>query len=172
MTGRAEVQRRLQQLDETFARARRLGADAELLSDFARYLCVLVSGFVEQATIALLLEYVRTHSDRRVQSYVVDRRFSRISNLNKPRLMNIVGSFDPKWRSELETFIVNEYEDALNGIVDLRNTVAHGRYAGGVTLPSVYDYYKRIKKIINRVADLLLPQPRHGNRPARGGPPD
>ena len=155
MTGRAEVERRRPQLDTTFARARGLDADAELLSDFARYLCVLVSGFVEQATIELLLEYVRTHSDPRIQRHV-ERRVRRLSNLNTPRLIDVVGSFDPVWRSKLETFIVNEYKDALDGIVDLRNTVAHGRYAG-VTLSSVDGYYKRIKKIINRVANLLAP---------------
>ena len=54
-------------------------------------------------------------------------------------------------------FIVNEYKDALDGIVDLRNTVAHGRYAG-VTLSRIYGYYTRIKKIINRIADLLVPR--------------
>ena len=73
MTGRAEVERRRRQLDTTFARARGLDADAELLSDFARYLCVLVSGFVEQATIELLLEYVRNRSERSIQSYVEGR---------------------------------------------------------------------------------------------------
>ena len=39
-------------------------------------------------------------------------------------------------------------KDALDGIVDLRNHVAHGRYVG-VTLARVSDYYVRIKKIIN-----------------------
>ena len=49
MTGKAEVDRQRQQLDATFKRAANLGADAELLSDYARHLCVLVSGFLEQA---------------------------------------------------------------------------------------------------------------------------
>ena len=157
MTGRAEVERRRRQLDTTFARARGLDADAELLSDFARYLCVLVSGFVEQATIELLLEYVRNRSERSIQSYV-ERRVRRLSNLNTPKLISVLCSFDPEWRSKLEGFIVNEYKDALDGIVDLRNTVAHGGYAGGVTLSNVDGYYTRIKKIINRIADLLVPR--------------
>lgn len=54
-------------------------------------------------------------------------------------------------------FIVNEYKDALDGLVDLRNTVAHGGYAGGVTLSRIDGYYVRIKKIIKRIADLLVP---------------
>lgn len=157
MTGRAEVERRRRQLDTTFARARGLDAGAELLSDFARYLCILVSGFLEQATIELLLEYVRTHSDPRIQRHV-ERRVRRLSNLKTQRLIDAVGSFDPEWRNDLETFIVDEYKDALDGIVDLRNTVAHGRDASGVTLSRVDGYYARIKTIIDRVADLLTPR--------------
>ena len=158
MTGRAEVQRQRQQLDTTFSRARALSADAELLSDFARYLCVLVSGFVEQATIELVLviEYVRTHSDTRIQRHV-ERSARHLANLRTQGLIDVIGGLNPEWRSELETFIVDEYKDALGGIVDLRNNVAHGRYVG-VTLSRVNDYYERVKTIIDRVADLVIPR--------------
>ncbi|MDE0024937.1 MAG: HEPN domain-containing protein [Spirochaetaceae bacterium] len=155
MTGRAEVARQRRQLDTTFARARDLHADVELLSDFARYLCVLVSGYVEQTTIELLIEYARTHSDPRIQRHV-ERGVRQVTNLNSQRLIDVVGTMDPAWRSELEDFIVDEYKDALDGIVALRNSVAHGRYVG-VTLSRATDYYTRVKKIIDRVADLVIP---------------
>jgi len=127
MTGRAEVDRQRQHLDTTFSRARGLSADAELPSDFARYLCVLVSGFVEQATTELLLEYIRTRSDPRIQRYV-ERRVRHLTNLKTQRLIDEIGAMDPEWRSTLEAFIIDEYKDALDGIVDLRNHVAHGRH--------------------------------------------
>lgn len=155
MTGRAEVARQRRQLDTTFARARDLHADVELLSDFARYLCVLVSGYVEQTTIELLIEYARTHSDPRIQRHV-ERGVRQVTNLNSQRLIDVVGTMDPAWRSELEDFIVDEYKDALDGIVALRNSVAHGRYVG-VTLSRATAYYTRVKKIIDRVADLVIP---------------
>lgn len=155
MTGRAEVGRRRQHLDTTFLRAGGLDADAELLSDFARYLCVLVSGFVEQATIELLIEYARRHADPRVQRHV-EQNVRRVSNLNAQRLIEVVGAFDAEWRDELETFVVNEYKSALDGIVALRNQVAHGIHVE-VTLPRVSEYYARIKQIIDRLADLLTP---------------
>jgi hypothetical protein len=155
MTGRAEVDRRRQQLETTFSRARGLNADAELLSDFARYLCVLVSGFVEQATIELLIEYVRAHSDPRILRHV-ERNVRHLTNLKAQRLIDVIGDLDPEWRSKLETFIVDEYKDALDGIVDLRNSVAHGRYVG-VTLSRVSEYYARVKTIIDRIAALVVP---------------
>lgn len=155
MTGKAEVARQRQQLDATFKRAAGLGADAELLSDFARYLCILVSGFLEQAVVELLLEYVRKHSDNRVQLHV-EQRLRQLTNLKAQRLTEVLGSFDPDWRRDLESFLVDEYKDALNGIVDLRNTIAHGRYVG-VTMARVQDYYARIKTVVERVSTVCLP---------------
>ena len=155
MTGRAEVNRQRAHLDSVFSRVKGLNADAELLSDFARYLCVLVSGFVEQATIELLIEYARTHANTRILGHV-ERSIRHLTNLKTQRLIDVVGGFDADWRYRLETFIVDEYKDALDGIVELRNNVAHGKYVG-VTLSRVDDYYVRIKKIINRVADLVIP---------------
>lgn len=155
MIGKAEVARQRQQLDATFKRAAGLGADAELLSDFARYLCVLVSGFLEQAVIELLIEYVRTHSDNRVQQHV-EQRLRQLTNLRAQRLIEVLGNFDPDWRRDLESFLVDEYKDALNGIVDLRSTIAHGRYAG-VTMTRVQNYYDRIKTVVERVSQLCVP---------------
>jgi proline dehydrogenase len=152
MTGKAEIARQRQRLDTAFARAGSLGADAELLSDFARYLCVLVSGFLEQAVVEMLSEYVRRHSDMRVQQHV-EQRMRLLTNLKAQRLIEIFGNFDLKWRIELENFLVDEYKDALNGIVDLRNAIAHGRNVG-VTMIRVQDYYGRIKCVIEYLTRL------------------
>lgn len=86
----------------------------------------------------------------------MDQNVRRLSNLNAQRLIEVVGAFDAEWRDELETFVVNEYKAALDGIVALRNQVAHGIHVE-VTLPRVSEYYARIKQIIDRLADLLTP---------------
>ena len=79
MTGRAEIERQKQKLDATFKRAANMKGDAELLSDFARYLCVLVAGFLEQAAIEIALQHVMTHSQPSIQRHVENRlrRFSK-----------------------------------------------------------------------------------------------
>src|SRR2546430_1699259 len=103
MTGKAEVERHRKQLDATFKRAGGLGADPELLSDFARYLCVLASGFLEQAVIELLLEYVRSHSDTSVQQFA-EQRLRQLTNLKAQRLIEVLGNFNSGWRTALEAF--------------------------------------------------------------------
>jgi len=156
MIGRAEVERQRQRLDATFNRAAGVQGEAELLSDFARYLCVLVSGFLEQAVVELVLEHVRTHSQPSIQRHV-ERRLRQFTNAKANRLINLLGSFDPDWRKQLENYLVDEHKDAVDGIVDLRNTISHGRFAG-VTMVRVQDYYSRVKNVVDHIADLCVPR--------------
>ena len=87
MSGRAEVWRLKQRLDATFKRAARVGSDLELQSDFARYLCVLVSGYLERAVTALVLEHSRRKSAPSVQRFV-ESQTRRLNNVNSQRLKN------------------------------------------------------------------------------------
>jgi hypothetical protein len=63
MTGQAEVKRLKQHLDATFQRIKGLpaGVDMEIQSDFARYLCVLVSGYLEKSVAELVLQHARNN---------------------------------------------------------------------------------------------------------------
>lgn len=156
MTGRAEVGRQRQKLDATFKRAASIGGDAELLSDFARYLCVLVSGFLEQAVIELVLEHVRTHSDSSIQRHV-ERRLRRFTTAKAQRIIELLGSFDSDWRINLESYLIDERKDAVNSVVDLRKTISHGR-STTVTMVRVRDYYIQVKDVVEHIADLCIPK--------------
>src|SRR5580658_5481162 len=105
MSGRAAVHSMKTRLSATFDRAKGVQGDAELLSDFARYLCVLVSGYLEQAVIELALEHVRQRSNTSVQKYV-EARLRRFTNANCQRILNLLGSFDSDWRLEMESYLV------------------------------------------------------------------
>jgi len=156
MTGRAEVSRLKHRLDATFARARAVSDDIEIQSDLARYLCVLVSGFLEQAVVELVLEHTRKRAAPSVQLYV-ESQLRRFGNAKAQRLVEFLGNFDSDWRVNLETFLVDQRKDAVDSIIDLRNTIAHGRSAG-VTLMRVANYYREIQVVIDRIADLCDPQ--------------
>jgi hypothetical protein len=154
MTGRTEIDRQRKRLDAVFGRVPK-GADPELLSDFARYLCVLVAGFLEQALIEIVLEHVRAHSHESVLRHV-ERRIRRFTSANSQNLIKLLGSFDPDWRTDLEAYLVDEYKDAVDGVVALRHTVAHGRFTG-VTMTGVQNYYSRVKQVVEHCANLCIP---------------
>ena len=155
MTGRAQVQREKQRVDATFKRATGAQDDPELLSDFARYLCVLVYGFLEQSVIEILLEYVRLRAQESVQRHV-EQRLRRFTTANAQNIAHLLGSFDPDWERDLVNYLVDEHKDAVNSIVDLRQTVSHGRFTS-VTMTNVHRYYERVKEVVDHIADLCIP---------------
>jgi hypothetical protein len=155
MTGRAQVRREKQRLAETFKRASALKGDAELLSDFARYLCVLVSGFLEQAVIEILLEHTRQRAHGSVQKYV-GQKLRRFTTANTQNITDLVGSFDPDWHRDLRTYLVDEHKDAIDSVVNNRHAVSHGRPVG-ITMSSVQRYYERVIEAVDHITDLCLP---------------
>jgi hypothetical protein len=155
MNGRAEVERHKQRLDATFAREAKLSADAELLSDFARYLCVLVSGFLEQSVIELTLEHVRTHAGVSIQRYA-EARLRKFTSANARHLTELLGSFDPAWRVDLQQYLTDEPKDAVDSVIALRHQIAHGR-STGLTMTRIKTYYAQVKNVVDHVADLCVP---------------
>ncbi len=155
MTGRAEVTRLKQRLDATFQRVADIGSDLEVQSDFAKYLCVLVSVYLERAVAELVLEHARRSGSPSLQRFV-ERNTRRFTNASTERLKNLLGSFDPDWRQTLESFLVDELKDAVNSIVDLRNRIAHGGSVG-LTYQRIADYYARVQRVVDRIADLCAP---------------
>ncbi len=155
MSGRAEVWRLRQRLEATMSRVVLVQHDPELQSDFAKYLCVLVSGYVETAVTELLLEHSRRNAAPTVQRYV-EARTRRLTNLNSERLQQLLGSFDQDWREDLSLLLVDEKKDALDSVVNLRNKIAHGDSVG-VTYHRIAEYYRHISPVVERVADLCAP---------------
>jgi len=156
MTGRAEVARLRQRLDAAFDRVKGINPDdLELRSDFARYLCVLVSGYLENAVAELALEHARNSGGPTLQRFV-DQRTRHFTNANSQKLKDLLGSFDPDWREALDAFAVDGIKDAVDGVVDLRNKIAHGESIG-ITFQRVSEYYSRVQKVVDYVADLCDP---------------
>jgi len=155
MSGHSAVHSLKTRLAATFDRAKGIQGDPELLSDFARYLCVLLSGYLEQAIIELTLEHVRRRSNASVQKYV-EARLRGFTNANSRRILNLLASFDSDWRIDMEAYLVDELKDAVDSVVNNRNAIAHGRYSG-LTISRVSDYHRRVDRVIDHIAQLVAP---------------
>jgi hypothetical protein len=152
MTGRAEVDRLRQVLDATFDRASRLLPEPELQSDFARYLCVLVSGFLEQAVQEFILEHTRRNASTRVLRYV-ESQLRRLTNIKAQRLVELFGTLDETWGTELESFVIDERKAAVDSVVELRNRISHGHHVD-LTMNRVIGYYKGVKEVVDRIGAI------------------
>lgn len=155
MTARQEVSRLTQRLDDTFSRISKLGDDLELRADFARYLCVLVSGYLEVAVVECAGWYATQKSAPPMAAYAW-HTLERFANPNAERLLQLLGNFSPEWRGSLENFLVDEKKDAINSVVALRNQIAHGESVG-VTYARIKAYYEAVKEIVEFVAIVFEP---------------
>lgn len=155
MNGCIEVARLKQRLDATFQRVANLNFDLELQSDFSRYLCVLVSGYLEKAVTELILEHARRSGAPSLQRFV-EANTRKFTNAKTKKLQDMFRSFDPDWGKELDIFIVDDLKDAVDSVVSLRHQIAHG-VSVGVTYHRILEYYKRVQKVIQKIADLCVP---------------
>ena len=155
MRGMREVHRLQQSLDVTVNRLCALEAEADVKAEFARYLCVLVSAFLERA----LQEWAYdvggrlggTRFERFVQSGMVQYR-----SPNSEQVLQCVGAFDPAWKDELQSSYAAELE-AANSVVNQRHNVAHGRQSN-VTLSQFEEYYRFIKRLVRALETFGMGQ--------------
>ena len=154
MMGRAEVSRLKQQLDATFKRVKSVSQEPELQSDFARYLCVLVSGYIERAMVELVLEHARENGAPTIQHFV-EQRTKRFANPNTVRIQELLGDFDPSWQEKLWEFFDEEQKSAINSIVNQRNAIVHGG-SPGITYNRIREYYQQAQRVIDRVEELCV----------------
>ena len=140
------VVREKQRLDSVFSLAGQMSLDEEILSHWAKYLCVLTSGFIENALRLILYDYVTNHANETVSSYM-SARLEGLTNLNDQRIAQLLGSFNPTWRDTFLEIRSAEQKDAIDSVVANRHLIAHGRSVG-LTLARMKGYYLEILKAI------------------------
>lgn len=155
MTGRGEVHRLRSRLDATFGRAPDANTDPEFQADFAKYLCVLVSGYLESALCALLLAFAQRRSSGEVASFV-QRQLGPWTNPKAEKIIDLFGSFSQDWRDDLTAFLVDQRKDSVNSLVALRHKIAHGESVG-TSLSQIKSHYRVVNEVIDHVADLVEP---------------
>ena len=94
MPGSLSIHSHQQRIEAVFARSAALDYNPELLADHAKYLCVLVSGFIEKSLSEIVLEHARRVGAPSLQRFV---EINRICN-EKPVGMS---------SSKVTGFIVN-----------------------------------------------------------------
>ena len=140
-----EIVRRQQRLDDLFEKVKGV-SDLELQSHWARYLCVLVSGYLETSVRAIYSEYSSKRADGNVANYVS----SRLERFQSPRMGNILEltrAFSRQWAEELENATEGELKESVDSIVANRHNIAHGRDSG-ISYARIRENYQNAIKVI------------------------
>ena len=140
-------------LDETFSRAMRFDSEPEVESDYARYLCILVTGFLEKAVEQAILNYVDSQGNHRLSSYVAETlRSSR--SMRAETILKIVGDFDEQWKSNLALKLTPRHREAIGSVYASRNKIAHGE---DVDLPyrQVSSDYALVREAVGFIEEII-----------------
>ena len=156
MNGRQAIASHQQRIDAVFLRANGLNSDPELLADFAKYLCILVAGFIEKSFSEIALEHARKCGAPTLQNFV-ERNTSKFTNANTAKIIQFLGAFDSGWRVSIEDYLVDEKKAAIDSIYGLRNNIAHG-ISVGITYTRMKSYYATIKDVVAYAQNLCIPE--------------
>lgn len=153
-----ENQDRLKRL---YSKAERLrkddSTDAEVVSAFNSYLCVRTYAFLETSVKAILRAYVRSVSSDKLIEKLVNEQLRRHRDLSRSELLKLIGRFSDEWRVEIRDAIKGKLGDSLDGIVNLRNGIAHGSDTSNVSLDALRNYFDDAKEVITIVFDVCKP---------------
>jgi hypothetical protein len=145
-----EIVRYQQRLDALFEKGKDI-SDLELQSHWARYLCILVSGYLETSVRAIYGEYTSKRADENVANYVS----SRLGSFQSPKMGNILEltrAFSRQWAEELENATEGELKESVDSIVANRHNIAHGRDVG-ISYVTIREYYQNAVKVVELIED-------------------
>lgn len=142
-----EVGRQKQRLDNLFERIATFSGDPELQSHWSRYLCVLVSGYLETSVRAIYREYVQKRADPSVLNFV-DSQLNEFRNPNMRKILELAHLFNPQWESQIKVATDGQLKEAVDSIVANRHKIAHGDDVG-ITYTRIRDYYLNAVKVVD-----------------------
>lgn len=141
-------------LDHLFDQTKAFTDNAELQAQWARYLCILVAGFIEISIREILGTYARERAAPKVANYVYSR-LRRFINPNMEAILILLGSFDSEWRNTTETMAEGALKDAVDSVMALRNPIAHGENTG-VSYIRIKEYYQSILKLVEHIETICV----------------
>lgn len=149
-----ELTAETQKIQHVFDLADDLPYEEEILSHWARYLCVLTAGLIETTTRLLFGQYARIHSSPEAANFVV-HQMKYQTNLNTEKLRQLLGAFSDKWQRDFDQAITDEQKDAIDSVIANKNNIAHGRPVG-ISLVRVKEYHAKVAEVINWVSREVL----------------
>jgi len=144
-----EVVRYKTRLDSLFKKVETLSADFDLQSHWAKYLCVLVSGFLETSAREIYGQYSQDKAAPNVANYVI-RRLDGFQNPNMSKIISLTNSFNKEWGDSLKEQTEGELKNAIDSICANRNLIAHGRDSG-ITYARINDWYQDAIEVIELI---------------------
>jgi hypothetical protein len=142
------LSRQHQQLKWLLGQAKQFNSEQlELQAHWARYLCVLAAGFIENALADVYSTYARSSSSPSISNYV-EAALGRIQNPKASRFLETARAFNTDWEGALSDFLDKDgRREAIDSIMTNRHLIAHGKDSG-ISLVRVSEYLAKCVQVV------------------------
>lgn len=138
-------------IDSTYEEA--LGLADENQFRLAQLMTIWVSGYLEVTCRDVLLTYTERKSDEAVTRFV-NQNLQRMRNPNTEQILSLVRSFDNDRANELKEFFQGRIKESVDGVVALRNQIAHGGFAY-TTIAKVKAQFDDSRELAGKLRELF-----------------
>lgn len=130
------------------------GNNDEIKSNLSRYLCILISGYIEKNFIHMLVKYFSVRNSPKIVRFITQTH-KHTTNLKMKKIEDILSSFDTNWTTKLKDCQkYDEYAGAINSILDNRHKIAHGENTT-VTVKSLRDWFEKINDFFEEINKII-----------------
>lgn len=147
-----------QRIDNLFKKAATI-ADIAEQAEWARYLCVLVSGYIEESLRVLLAQYTRTRATPVIQNFVWGE-IKDITNCKTSKIANVLQRFNPTWKNDFlndiqaKSRVIDEIKNSVDSVIANRHQIAHGKNIG-LGYAAISAYYDNVKKAVETLDAVI-----------------
>ena len=107
--------------------SRACGEDTELLAQWAKHICVLSAGLIENSVKAIYIDFAAKSVSKPIANFVAGH-LSQIRNPKAQKFIQTATSFRKEWGDDLQKFMdENGRGDAIDSIMAHRHLIAHGK---------------------------------------------
>ena len=137
-------------IDALFKNEEIILCDLELQAHWAKYLCVLVSGFLENSLKELYGNFANRTASPQVASFV-NSELRQIGNANTDRFLRTAEAFSKTWKQDLKEYLDNDgRKEAINSIIGHRHQIAHGGNSM-ITMVTLKEYFSKAVEVVEFV---------------------
>jgi len=138
-----------QLIDNLFGDIKAFQGDPYLQSLLTNYLCVRVSGFLENCVRIIFTNYSAPRSKDNIINFV-GKKLERFPNPTYDNILSLAADFNTQWKNEFKKQVKSPPQllSSLNSINVNRNLIAHGG-TSSLTIGELEQYYKDTVNLIS-----------------------
>lgn len=148
-----------QRIDTLFSKVSSI-SNPQDQGEWSKYLCILVSGYIEESLRVLLEAYSVAHASEEIQNFVSEE-IKGITNCKTNKIIEILCKFNSSWGSNFtsqisaSSRIADEIKNSIDSIVANRHAIAHGNKSTGISYSTVLNYYNNVKKAVEVLENII-----------------